>query len=53
MRSSHNSVPERLSIISRAVIGLLPAEKTLIQQPGSPGSEGEFTLAKKNAKGKD
>src|SRR5580693_9791244 len=52
MRSSHNRVPERLSIISRAVIGLLPAEKTLIQEPGSPGSEGELKLAKKDAKGK-
>ena len=27
MRSSHNRVPERLSIISRAVIGLLPAKR--------------------------
>jgi hypothetical protein len=52
MRSSHNREPERLSIISRAVIGLLPAEKTLIQEPGSPGSEGELKLAKKDAKGK-
>ncbi len=52
MRSSHNSVPERLSIISRAVIGLLPAKRDTCTRTGQSGSEGDFTLAKRNAEGK-
>ena len=37
MRSSHNRVPERLSIISRAVIGLLPVNKHTNLRTGQSG----------------
>jgi hypothetical protein len=37
MRSSHNRVPERLSIISRAVIGLLPVNKHTDSRTGQSG----------------
>ena len=37
MRSSHNRVPERLSIISRAVIGLLPVNRDTDTQTGQSG----------------
>ena len=47
MRSSHNRVPERLSIISRAVIGLLPAIKTLVLGTGQSGKRRGLQTSKR------
>jgi len=46
MRSSHNRVPERLSIISRAVIGLLPVNSDTNTKTGQSGEARGFQPSK-------